>query len=117
MTSITLTRLLLFCLAVIGFTNIIVDPATIAEPIRDFIAKRASRGRLWNWIDKLMSCYQCTGFWVGLLAGIILLSWNPLVVILCGMAGSFIATWGATYLNYLEARSVVADLSDDLNDE
>lgn len=113
MTFMTFTRLLLFCFAVIGFTNIIVDPSTIAIPMRKFIEGRAVRSQLWSWVDKLMSCYQCTGFWVGLLAGVILLSWNPLVVILCGMAGSFIATWGAAYLNYLEARSVVADLNDE----
>jgi hypothetical protein len=105
--------LLFFCLVVIGFTNVIVDPATIFLPARNYVSKRSKKNLFWAWFDKLLSCYQCAGFWVGIIAGIILISLNPFVVFLCGMAGSFVATWGAAYLNYLEARSVVADLSDE----
>ena len=113
-----MTNLFLFCFAVVGLTNIIVDPATIARPIRDRVEKWANGDgkcrSFWAWLDKLMSCYQCTGFWVGMLCGAILISWNPLVVIfICGMGGSFIATWGASYLNYLEARSVMTGLEED----
>ena len=109
----TFTMLLFFCFVVIGFTNIIVDPAEIALPIRNLISRWAEKSRFWTWVDELVSCHQCTGFWVGILAGVILLSWNPLFIFLCGTAGSFIATWGAAYLNYLEALSVVAGLNDE----
>ena len=102
-----------FCFAVVGLTNIITDPATIVQPIRDCVNRWAENSKFWLWVDKLMSCYQCTGFWVGLFCGVILISHNPFVVFLCGPAGSFIATWGASYLNYLEARSIVADLNDE----
>lgn len=96
------SSLLLFALSVIGMTNIIVDPATIMQPVRDFIEKNCH-----PWINKLVSCYQCSGTWAGFLFGYILVGKDPLVVFSCGMAGSFLATASATYLNYLEAKSVI----------
>jgi len=97
-----ISNLLLFVVAVIGMTHILVDPSVIAVPLRNWLAKNAPA-----WVNKLFSCYQCCGTWVGFLFGFILISYNPLVVFACGMAGSFLATWGATYLNYLEAQSLV----------
>lgn len=97
-----LEKIFLFVTAVIGFTHIIVDPATIMQPFRNFIDKYAN-----DWLRKLFSCYQCCGTWIGFICGYILISQNPLIVFLCGMSGSFLATWGATYLNYLEAQSIV----------
>jgi hypothetical protein len=109
----TIATLLFFVCAVIGFTNILVDPATIAKPFRDKVEKWAKRQSkwafVWKWFDKMLSCYQCTGFWVGIICGFIIISINPLDLFMCGVAGSFIATWGAYYLNYLEAQSVVLD--------
>lgn len=94
--------LLFFSLAVIGLTNIIVDPATIMQPLRNFIEKRCH-----PWINKLVSCYQCSGTWVGFACGYLILSKDPFIVFLSGMAGSFLATFSATFLTYLEARSIV----------
>ena len=112
-------NLIIFCLAVIGLTNILVDPATIVQPARKRI-ELWSKSKLifnaqffWAWVHKLLSCYQCTGFWSGVICGLILISCNPFVVLACGFAGSFIAIWGAVYLNYLEARSIVAEISDE----
>jgi hypothetical protein len=96
------SSLLFFCLAVIGLTNIIVDPATIMQPLRDFIEKRCH-----PWINKLVSCYQCSGTWVGFFCGYLILSKDPFIVFLSGMAGSFLATFSAIFLTYLEARSIV----------
>lgn len=114
-----MVNLIIFCLAIIGLTNILVDPATIAQPLRKKI-ESLSKSKLmfnsqvfWEWMDKLLSCYQCAGFWSGIFCGIILISYNPFVALACGFAGSFIATWGAVYLNYLEARSIVAELPDE----
>ncbi len=94
--------LVIFVLSVIGMTNIIVDPASIMIPFRNFVEKRCH-----PWINKLFSCYQCTGTWVGFFSGYILISEKPEVVFLCGMSGSFLATFAATYLNYLEAKSII----------
>lgn len=97
-----LSSLIIFSLAVIGLTNIIVDPATVMQPIRNFIEKKCPK-----WLDKLVSCYQCSGTWVGFFCGYFLISKEPIVVFLCGMAGSFLATLSATYMNYLEAKSII----------
>lgn len=98
----SLVTLILFCLSVIGLTNIIVDPASIMQPIRNLIEKRGP-----SWLNKLVSCYQCSGTWVGFICGWILIDKRPEVVFLCGMAGSFLATFSATYMNYLEAKSII----------
>lgn len=103
----SISSLILFCLSVIGFTHIIVDPATIMKPFRDFIEKYC-----FSWLNKLFSCYQCCGTWVGFFCGWVLLTDDPLEIFLCGMAGSFLSTFATTYLNYLEAKSIV-----ELNDE
>lgn len=99
---ISASSLVFFSLAVIGLTNIIVDPATIMQPIRNFIEKRCH-----SWINKLVSCYQCSGTWVGFFCGYFIISKDPIIVFLCGMAGSFLATFAATLLTYLEARSII----------
>lgn len=98
----SLSSLILFSLAVIGMTNIIVDPATIMQPVRNLIEQKGP-----SWLNKLVSCYQCSGTWVGFICGYILISKDIFVVFLCGMAGSFLATFAATYLNYLEAKSII----------
>lgn len=103
-----MNNLILFIFSVIGFTHILVDPATIARPFRDLIQKFGPA-----WLDKLFSCYQCCGTWVGFLCGYLLISQEPAQVFLCGMAGSFISSWAATYLNYLEAQSIVSLKEDD----
>ena len=62
--TVEFSNLLLFLLSVIGFTHIIVDPATIMKPFRNFVTKYGS-----EWINKLFSCYQCCGTWVGFFCG------------------------------------------------
>jgi len=100
---VELPNLILFGLASVGLTNIIVDPATIMQPFRDFIDRNGH-----PWLVKLFSCYQCSGTWVGFLCGYLLVGREPSVVFLCGMAGSYLATMSATYMNYLEAKSIVS---------
>jgi len=108
MINFNLATFLLFVTSVIGFTHIIVDPAVIAKPFRDFVKKNC-----YEWVDKLFSCYQCCGTWVGFFCGTILISFNPFVIFICGMAGSFIASFGASYLNYIEAQSLLSIKDDD----
>jgi len=106
---------LLFVLGVIGVTHIIVDPAAIVQKPRNWSEKN-----LPVWFNDLISCYQCCGFWIGVILGIpmflsvIGLHWLiglPLLFFTCGGAGSFVATLSAVYLNYLESQSVI-DISD-----
>lgn len=96
------TRMIVFALATVGLTNIIVDPALIMQPVRDLIDKWCH-----PWLAKLFSCYQCAGTWIGFLCGYALISQEPCAVFLCGMAGSYLSTMSATLTNYLEARSII----------
>jgi hypothetical protein len=102
MKMISIGQLALFSFAVVGLTNIIVDPATILQPVRDAIEKSGAQ-----WLNKLVSCYQCTGVWAGFLCGYLIVSHELPVVFLCGMAGSYLSTASATYMNYLEAKSII----------
>ncbi len=92
--------LVLSLLAVIGLTHIIVDGA-IFLPVRNLLKKFLPTG-----IYKLFECYQCSGTWCGFLIGYFMFGTWPLTLAV-GLAGSFVATWGATYLNYLEAQTLI----------
>ena len=97
-----ISSLLFFSISVIGLTNMVVDPATIMQPVRDFIEKKCP-----SWLNKMVTCYQCFGTWAGFLCGYVIISNKPEIVFFCGMAGSFLATASATYMNYLEAQSII----------
>jgi hypothetical protein len=99
---IDIGSVLIFSFAVIGLTNIIVDPAAIFAPIRELIDKSGIK-----WLSKLVSCYQCTGTWAGFLCGSLVFGTDPAIIFCSGMAGSFLATFSAIYANYLEARSIL----------
>lgn len=93
---------LLFVFAVIGFTLLIVD-SYILQDFRNFM-KRKLPAKTY----KVFECYQCMGFWTGMISGFILISFNPFVFFLCGCAGSFLAMLGGSFLTYLEAITVVS---------
>ena len=100
--AMELGSVIIFALSVIGLTNIVVDPAAIFAPARSFI-----EGLGIGWLSKLFSCYQCAGTWAGFICGAFVFGLDPAVIFCCGMSGSFLATFSATYMNYLEARSIV----------
>lgn len=128
MVSYFLGIFVLFALAVIGATHIIVDPASIAKPFREWLKEHGTK-----WLNEMVDCYQCCGFWVGLffgiflfglnpillfsfyqygelsglLLGLVFVSMNPMFLFAYGCSGSFLASLAATWLNYLEARSLV----------
>ena len=87
--------LILFILGVVGMTHIVVD-GEISEPVHKWIEPR------WPVIARTMDCHQCAGFWCGLVLGPIA-SWNPLLWIVCGFSGSFLAQLGYWTLDALEA--------------
>lgn len=90
-------EIILFLVGVIGFTHIVVD-SKIFEPIRE-IAKKLLKS--WYFLD----CYQCTGFWCGLICGMMVFPMH--LWLIAGFAGSFLATFGAILLNYFEAKTVI----------
>ena len=87
-------NLLLFALAVIGLTHIVVD-AEISEPVHTWIEPRCPL------VARIMDCYQCSGFWCGLALGPVV-SWSPPVWLVSGFAGSFLAQLGWLVLDSLE---------------
>lgn len=103
-------NLFLFSLSVIGMTHIIVD-SSIFSPIRGLFEKILPK-----YLYKILECYQCSGTWCGFALGWAIVDKDPFVVFACGCAGSFLSTLAATFLNYLEARSVV-DIDLDEGDE
>ena len=50
-----------------------------------------------------MECYQCCGFWSGVIVGLVVLTHNPLILIVCGCAASFLSVLGAGFLEYLNS--------------
>jgi hypothetical protein len=101
---------LLFATAAIGFTHIMVD-SVIMQPLRDWIMRRAQGTGLFRWfwgkLNKILSCYQCAGFWCGLITGACLIDISPLVIFMSGCATSFLALTAAHFIQYLEANSVI----------
>jgi hypothetical protein len=90
--------MILFILGVIGMTLIITE-SEIMEPIHEWAMSHS------RWLDKLMSCNQCCGFWCGLLfAPLVTTSLLPWFA--CGCAGSFLTQLGWSILEYLECDDV-----------
>ena len=91
---------LIYVLGTIGMSHIIVD-GSIFETPRNYIIKTFP-----NSLGKLISCYACTGFWCGIIAGLICFT-NIGLIFLCGCAGSFLSSTGALFLNILETKIVI----------
>jgi len=103
------SSLFLFVLAAMGFTTIMVD-SSIMQPFRDLMFKILPEK-----VYKVFECYQCMGFWSGLINGSILISLNPLVLFSCGCAGSVASMFWGLFATYLEARSIIS-LGEDKNE-
>jgi len=91
---------LLFCLAVIGMTHILVD-SKIMEPVDDW-AKTRLPGTIHH---ALFECFQCSGFWCGIVLGVLIVSHDPRVLFACGCAGSFLADLSESVFKYLEGSN------------
>ena len=111
--TMTLGLILLFCIGTIGMCHIIVD-STIMAGLRQW-AEEALPSK----IARALQCYQCTGFWCGVFVGMCIMPYTAYtffpVWFVCGCAGSFLSVWGATYLNFLEAKTLIniEDVSED----
>jgi hypothetical protein len=101
--------LLLFALASIGLCHGVVDSALMA-PIKDYLSRHG-----WERMVRMLNCYQCAGFWSGVVVGVILLlgQWVPyLHLLLYGFAASFLGPLAAVCLGYLNALSSAAASTD-----
>ena len=94
---------LLFILASIGMTLIIVESKLTSYP--KIKVANFSNNKIIQFIIYLFNCYQCSGFWVGMVMGSVLdpldnKSWG--IVIALGFMSSFLSTLSAGFLNLLE---------------
>lgn len=100
---------ILFCLSTIGLASILVE-SVIFQPLRDWLKDNQNDSKYKKYIkvklSKIFSCFQCMGFWTGVVCGLILISFNPLIVLCCGFAGSFLSPLSMTFINYLEAQTL-----------
>jgi hypothetical protein len=107
------TCFVLFLFSSIGLTHIMVD-SSIMLPFRNFVKEKFPDKILWIKPKEGIECYQCMGFWCGLVCGAmisVMVFLNPwfiaLTTILCGFASSYTANTGAYVIAYLEANSVI----------
>ena len=110
-----MTDFILFLLATIGLTNILVD-GKIAQPIRDFLKEPPNWVPFKAWtctpIYEMLSCHMCCGTWVGVLCGCLIYD-DFAHILLCGFAGSFAAMFSAMIMNLIEAKTIVTLENDD----
>ena len=89
--------LIIFCFAVIGMTNILVDGSIFGEggliPIRPWLEKKLPLKfpKYGPKIYEMVECHQCMGTWCGFFCGLTLISYNPFIIFACGCAGSCLA--------------------------
>lgn len=110
-------ELILLILAGIGLTSIIVDSELISDFKISFQKKTTKLEARYGTDDSnvvirkklyyLVNCYQCSGFWIGLILGIFIhpmdVCWyaRPIEWIVCGGAVSYMAQVGMALFNYL----------------
>jgi hypothetical protein len=96
-----MVTLLLFLLATIGLSNIIVHGKILdVIGLRPWLKAHMSE----NWFQ-LFECYECTGFWSGMFMGLLLVSWNPLIFIPCGFAGSVVSQFYSELVYLIRAKT------------
>ena len=126
---------LLFCIATVGMTSIIVQ-GVIFLPFRQFFGDWAekihhrreqtgkkNRRSLIEWFNELINCAQCTGLWCGLFCGLFFMSSDALWItgndlrqvvnrllmwFCCGLGGSFLASLGCNVIDWVFYRKMNA---------
>lgn len=98
-----MTTLILFALATVGLTNILVH-GVIFDHIK--IAGRSVRQWMhyWDWSKSLFTCYECTGTWAGFLCGWLVVSSHWSMILACGFAGAFLSAWNNLLFEWLNSK-------------
>lgn len=95
---------LLFIFATIGLTNILVH-----GKILDLIKIKNRTIREWmhikDWSKQLFECYECSGFWGGLIVGVFVVSYNPFIFISCGFAGSVLSQFYSEIVYLIRSKT------------
>jgi hypothetical protein len=100
----TFTNFILFCFATIGLTNIIVHGKVLDE-IK--VCGRTVRGWLYKWhfTKELSSCYECSGFWAGMICGAAFVWPNWWLIPIAGFAGSMLGKTYTDFMFFLESKT------------
>ena len=102
----SLVSFVLFCIATIGLTNIIVHGVVLDEikvsgkSIREWLHSR-------DFTRKLSTCYECSGFWAGMICACFFLSldWSLMFLPIYGFAGSMLGKTYTDLMFYVESRT------------
>jgi hypothetical protein len=105
----SLFQVVVFIFGSIGFTQIVVD-SEIAKPVKNLLGKFMPK-----FFMKLIDCYQCCGFWSGIICGLCCIDYNLIIsdwtlvrfIFVCGCAGSCLSYFWAYFLTFLEANTVL----------
>lgn len=104
--------LILFILGTIGLAHVIIDGSIMSwfrdgiKNVSSFLSEKLKIQGLKR-LGDVVDCYLCCGVWCGFLMGIIWISYNPIKVFACGLAGGFLASFSATIMNYIESQTMV----------
>lgn len=90
---------LLYCLATIGLTNVLLDSSLFA-PVRNLLQKILPAK-----VYEVFECHQCMGMWSGFLTGYLLIATTIPQVFLCGCAGSFLSVLGYLLIQYISIKT------------
>ena len=110
---------LIFVLAAIGLAHILVD-GVIMVPVKNILERWQKAGcPISGWVLKMLACYQCSGWWSGLIISIMMaaashfkwLHWLDFVVY--GFAASFLSNFGAAAIQYVNLQALRGVTSDD----
>lgn len=97
--------LFFFILATIGLSNILVH-GKILDLIKIF--KKSIREWLTslNFLSELLSCYECTGFWSGLIVGSLFVDKSQwYLVFLYGLAGSVVSQFYSEIILLIRSKT------------
>lgn len=99
--------LILFLLATIGLTNILVH-GVILDEIKIFKSSIREWLHSIKFIEKVLSCYECTGAWAGLGTGVITLLSDKfpwLKLLLFVFAGSVVSAFYSEFIFMIRSKT------------
>ncbi len=102
-------ELVMWIFGCVGMTHIIVE-SEISKKVKDFIEPFTP-----SFLFKALNCYQCAGFWSGafITTGYLMheysLETDWFLIFVGGCASSFLSTFFAIFLTYIEANSMVQE--------
>lgn len=94
---------LMFVLATIGLTNILVHGAILDHIV---VSGRSVRKWLhyWKWSESLFNCYECTGTWSGFICCALLVSTDLATILACGFIGGLLSSWNNLLFEWVNSK-------------